>query len=141
MGELFDEEEIVDRSEKVVPGDPKDLQAEFKALDELDALAAKITPSKDSKLQHLLRNLLRPRLALKHKVIIFTRYRDTMAYIAEQLGKSAIYEHVHVETLHGGLNDKQRKESLKRFDQAKDAVLVATDAISKESTCSITPAR
>ena len=116
VGEQYDEEEIVDRSEKVVPGDPQALQAEFKALDELDALAAKVTPSKDSKLQHLLRNMLRPRLAQKHKLIIFTRYRDTMAYIADQVGKSPLYSHVHVETLHGGLNDNQRKEALKRFE-------------------------
>ena len=130
-GEQFDENELDDRSDKVVPGDAKALQAEFKALDTLDALAAKVTPARDSKLQHLLRNLLRPRLAQRHKMIIFTRYRDTMEYVAEQIGKSPIYKHVEVVVIHGGLNDTQRREALRRFEQAQDAVLIATDAISE----------
>jgi superfamily II DNA or RNA helicase len=130
-GEQFDEVEIGDRSEKVTPGDSNALQAELQALDHLEELAARVRPTADSKLKHLLRNTLRGMLAQRHKAIIFTHYRDTMSYVAEQIGKSDLYSHVRVVTLHGGMNDAQRQEAFIRFEQAKDAVLVATDAISE----------
>ena len=130
-GEQFDELEISDRSEKVISGDPETLRAELKALEQLQSLAAKVTPAADSKLQHLLRNNLRTMLAQRHKVIIFTRFRDTQDYIAEQIGKSSLYSHAQVITLHGGMNEIQRQEAFIRFDQANDAILVATDAISE----------
>lgn len=130
-GEQYDEDEPGARSEKVVPGDQQALQAELKALDDLEALAARITPARDSKLQHLMRNLLRPRLTQHRKLILFTRYRDTMEYVAGQIQKSPMFSNTHVETLHGGLNEKQRQEALARFEAAETSVLVATDAISE----------
>ena len=130
-GEMFDEQEIGHRSEKVAPGSEQAIQAEFSALDELDALAARVTASRDSKLQHMLRNVLRNRLAQRHKLIIFSRYRDTMQYVADQIAKSPLFQHVKIEVIHGGMNDVQRQEALARFEKAKDAVLVATDAISE----------
>jgi ERCC4-related helicase len=130
-GELFDEEEIVQRSERVAPGSPESIQAELRALDELEALAKKVTVSRDSKLQHLLKNLLRQRLHHRPKVIIFTRYRDTMEYVAGQIEKASLYEKVKVITLHGSLNEVQRRERFREFEKASQAVLVATDAISE----------
>lgn len=130
-GEQFNEDEVGSRLEKVSPGEPESLRAELRALERLQDLAGKVKPAADSKLQHLLRNTLRGMLARRHKVIIFTRYRDTMKYVAEQIGRSNLYSHVQVITLHGGLNDVQRQEAFTKFDRAKDAVLVATDAISE----------
>jgi ERCC4-related helicase len=131
FGELFDEDEIVDRSEKITPGDPAALHAELKALAFLEELAAKVTPSVDSKLQQLLKNTLRPMIGQKHKVILFTRYRDTQDYIADQIENASYYQHVKVFKLHGGMNEKQRQAIFSDFSKAKDAVLVATDAISE----------
>lgn len=130
-GEQFDEAEIVERSEKVVPGDTTALRTELIVLEHLQILAARIKPSADSKLQHLMRNTLRGMLTRRHKAIIFSRYRDTMAYVAEQLGKSNLYSYAQVFTLHGGMNEAQRQEVFAKFEAAKDAVLVATDAISE----------
>jgi len=131
VGEQFDETEVGDRSEKVVPGDPGALRAELQALEHLEALTAKVKPANDSKLQNLLRNTLRGMLARRHKVIIFTRYRDTLEYVAKQIDNSNLYSHVKVITLHGQMNEAQRQEAFEKFDQAKDAVLIATDAISE----------
>lgn len=130
-GERFDEAEIVERAEKITPGDPTALSAELQVLARLEQLAALVRPNTDSKLQHLLRNTLRTMLAQRHKAILFTRYRDTLEYIAEQIRKAKLYAQVQVITLHGGMNDAQRQEAFTRFEQAVDAVLIATDAISE----------
>jgi SNF2 family DNA or RNA helicase len=130
-GEQFDEAEIVERSERVTAGSPEAIRAELRTLDELQAMAARVKPSVDNKLQDLLNNTLRSMLARRHKAIIFTRYRDTMDYLAEQIGKSPRFTHAQVVTLHGGMNEVQRQEAFGRFEQAKDAVMVATDAISE----------
>lgn len=130
-GEMFDEEELVTRSERVVLGERAALQAELKALDELATQAKKVTAKQDSKLQQLFNNLLRERLRYRSKVILFTRYRDTQEYIDDQIGKSPTYQDVTVITLHGGLNEVQRRERFAQFEAAKKAVLIATDAISE----------
>ena len=132
-GELLDEIEIGKRAERFSAGEKQALQAELKALDELQALAEKITKSRDSKLQQLLNNTLRRMLNRKPKAILFTRYRDTMAYVAEQIEADSYYQRRDVEVfvLHGGLNEKARYEQFSKFGQAEIAVMVATDAISE----------
>jgi hypothetical protein len=130
-GEQYDEAEIVDRSERITVGEPEAIRAELSALDELQALAERVKPTADNKLQDLLRNTLRMMLARRHKAILFTRYRDTLEYLAEQIGKSPLFNRAKVITLHGGMNEVQRREAFYRFEQAVDAVMIATDAISE----------
>ncbi len=131
VSDLFDEDEIIIRSEKVAPGSPEMLQAEISILDGLIAQANKVTPSRDSKLQELIKNVLRDMLRVKDKVIIFTKYRDTMNYVAKQLESSARYQHVDIFILDGTLNEIQRYERFGEFLKARKGVLVATDAISE----------
>jgi SNF2 family DNA or RNA helicase len=130
-GELFDEEEIVTRAERVLPGTIDSLKADLEALDELSGLAKKLTVALDTKLQDFLKKHLWGMLGKKPKVIVFTRYRDTMEYIDEQIEKSERYKLVTVVSIHGGLNDAQRREAFQKFQNADRAVLVATDAISE----------
>ena len=132
-GELLDEIEVSKRAERFSAGEREALQAELKALDDLQALAGKITKSRDSKLQQLLNNTLRRMLNRRPKAIIFTRYRDTMNYVAEQIRKDSYYQDqdVAVFVLHGGMNEQARHEQFAKFGKAKIAVLVATDAISE----------
>jgi ERCC4-related helicase len=130
-GEQFDEEEIVTRAERVLPGTVDALKAELEALEELTALAKKLTVALDTKLQDFLKKHLWALLGKKPKVIVFTRYRDTMEYIEAQIGKSDRYKEVTVVPIHGGLNDAQRREAFQKFESASRAVLVATDAISE----------
>lgn len=131
VSDLFDEDEIIVRSEKVAPGSAEMIEAEINHLDNLIAQAKKITLSKDSKLQTLIKNVLREMLRIKDKVIIFTKYRDTMNYVAKQLGSSDRYSNVDVYTMDGSLKETQRYERFAEFANSKKAVLVATDAISE----------
>jgi hypothetical protein len=64
-------------------------------------------------------------------VVVFTRYLDTLEYLAGQIGKNKRFTDTEVLTIHGGLNERQRRDVFSAFDQAKKAVLVATDAISE----------
>jgi superfamily II DNA or RNA helicase len=130
-GEQDEDAESGGRAERVVIGEANSLRAELAVLEQLQSLADRVKPANDSKLQNLLRNTLRMMLAQRHKVIIFTRYRDTLDYVAEQIKKHNLYQNVQVITLHGGMNEVQRQEAFGRFEQASDAVLVATDAISE----------
>ncbi|MFO8145168.1 MAG: helicase-related protein [Candidatus Syntrophosphaera sp.] len=134
-GELFDEEEIVRRSERISIDQEDSIRAELSALEELQAQAKTITPAKDSKLQELLQDPLRRMLNQRPKVIIFSRYRDTMDYVADQIEKASqnklVYEDVEVITLHGGMSQNKRQEQFSAFEKAQKAVLVATDAISE----------
>jgi hypothetical protein len=64
-------------------------------------------------------------------VIIFTRYVDTLEYLAEQIRGDNRYADTDVFTIHGGLGERQRREVFQAFDRSDKAVLVATDAISE----------
>ncbi|MBN1978380.1 MAG: DEAD/DEAH box helicase [Anaerolineae bacterium] len=130
-GERLTDEEAGQRTERVVYGTAEEIKQEIELLEDVMAKAEKVTPSRDSKLQKLLDSVLRELLRTDSKVVIFTRYVDTMNYLAEQIGRDAQYSHATVLTIHGGLNERQRREIFYKFERAKVGVLVATDAISE----------
>lgn len=131
VSELYDEDEIVRRSEKVSPGTQEEIEAELIVLDTLMEKAKTITPGRDSKLFALTKNVLPDMLRVKTKVIIFTKYRDTMNYVAKQLETMERFNGIQVYTLDGTLNEMQRQEVFTAFGEAPKAVLIATDAISE----------
>jgi superfamily II DNA or RNA helicase len=130
-GERLTDEEAGQRTERVVYGSPEEIQAELEFLEEVLEKARKVTARRDSKLQKLLDTVLRRRLAADPKVVIFTRYVDTMNYLAQQIQRDKRYAHATVLTIHGGLNERQRREVFLKFERPKVGVLVATDAISE----------
>ncbi len=130
-GERLTDEEAGRRTERLVYGSPDEIRAELELLEEVLAKANKVTPGRDSKLQKLLDTTLRRRLAVHPKVVIFTRYVDTMNYLAQQIRRDERYAHATVLTIHGGLNERQRREVFLEFERAKVGILVATDAISE----------
>ena len=131
VSDLYDEDEVIIRSEKVAPGTSAMTEAELRVLDELVSKAQQITPSKDSKLTEVIKNVVPDMLRTKDKLIIFTKYRDTMNYVAEQLQANPRFQAVSIFTIDGTLKEVQRKEVFKNFSIAKKAILVATDAISE----------
>jgi len=131
VSEIYDEDEIIKRSEKVSPGTKETLQVELDILDNLIAKAIKVTPSRDSKLYELQKNILPDMLRVKTKVIVFTKYIDTKKYVADQLKANQRFTGIDVFTLDGNLNEIQRKEVFTAFADSTKAVLVATDAISE----------
>ncbi len=130
-GERLTDEEAGQRTERLVHGSPEEIQAELNQLEEVLAKARKVTPRRDSKLQKLLDTVLRQRLVTYPKVVIFTRYVDTMNYLAQQIGRDKRYAQAKVLTIHGGLNERQRQEVFLAFERATVGILVATDAISE----------
>jgi len=130
-GERLTDEEANLRTERLVYGTPEDIQAELALLEEVLEKAHKVTPRRDSKLQKLLDTVLRQMLTADPKVVIFTRYVDTMNYLAEQIQRDKRYAHATVLTIHGGLNERQRREVFLAFERAQVGILVATDAISE----------
>ncbi|MBN1954820.1 MAG: DEAD/DEAH box helicase [Anaerolineae bacterium] len=130
-GERLSDEEAGQRVERVIYGSVEALRDELALLEEVLAKARRVTPQRDSKLQKLLDVVLRDRLAADPKVVLFTRYVDTMTYLAEQIAGDGRYAGVSVLTIHGQLNERQRQEIFAQFERAKKGILVATDAISE----------
>jgi hypothetical protein len=65
------------------------------------------------------------------KVIIFTRYVDTLNYLAKEIPKYSHYKNTKIVSLYGELDDSQRSERLKEFETSPEAVLIATDCLSE----------
>jgi hypothetical protein len=112
-------------------GDKDAALKEKELLEQTLSAAQKITPDKDAKLAELLDNALRELYRNKPKVIIFTRYKDTLDYLAENIPQHRNYREAKIIVIHGSMNDSQRKERFKEFELASRAILVATDCISE----------
>ena len=133
-GERLTDEEVGKRMERQLFVSQKQdvLQAEIDEVKRLHEMAqAIIRKGKDSKLQRLLTDLLPERLKVLPKVIIFTRYLDTMTYLAEQIPKASKLRGVKVLTICGDDSEQVRWERFRELASADKAVLVATDAISE----------
>lgn len=130
-GERLGDEEPGSRMEHHLFGDKDAALKEKELLEQTLLVAQKVTPDKDAKLTELLDNALRDLYRSIPKVIIFTRYKDTLDYLAENIPLHRNYRDVKVITLHGSMNESQRKERFKEFELAPRAILVATDCISE----------
>lgn len=128
-GEEYSEEELGERVERVVAGDKAAIERELEVLDDVLEKAERITKTRDSKLQKLLNDTLPNRFQYP-RVIIFTKYVDTLEYLEEQI-KDSLSDETEVFTLFGALNDAQRKERLQAFEASSRGVLIATDVISQ----------
>jgi hypothetical protein len=112
-------------------GDVAAIEKEIEVLEEAIGQADAVTPSRDNKLSKLLEVVLPQRFRQEEKVIVFTRYVDTLEYLAEQIGGSDRFADADVFTIHGSLSEGKRREVFQDFDRSDKAVLVATDAISE----------
>ncbi|MBU0491456.1 MAG: DEAD/DEAH box helicase [Chloroflexi bacterium] len=130
-GERLTDEEAGRRVERIPYGSPEAIQAELDELDQVLTLASRVTPRRDSKLTKLLEVVLPDRLRVYPKVIVFTRYVDTLEYLEQQIRSAGYYADVAVVTITGALNERQRREAFRAFERARRAILLATDAISE----------
>ena len=90
LGDDETDEEASYRADRNVFGSLESNQAEIAELDKLIELAEKITPAKDSKLRKLTgpSGILSQAIAGyfgKAKIIIFTRYKDTLDYLEREI--------------------------------------------------------
>jgi len=136
-GDDLPDEEASERVDRVVYGTLTALEAEAERLRTLIEHAKKVTPAKDSKLRELtkkdgyldaaMRGQYGPR-----KVLIFTRYKDTLDYLVQQIPKRLkSLDASHIFAVYGDLNEKQRHEAMDAFIDSEYGVLVATDCISE----------
>lgn len=128
-GEEYTEEELRERVERFVTGDKEAIQKEIEHLEEALGKAERVTKTRDSKLQKLLNDTLPSRFAYP-RVIIFTKYVDTLNYLEEMIEDDDDLR-ADVYTLHGSLNEAQRNERFQKFKDSNRAVLIATDVISE----------
>ena len=130
-GERLNDEEAAQRTERTVFGSAEAIEAELATLATAIETAQAVTPSRDNKLSKLLEVVLPNRLRDDPKVIVFTRYVDTLTYLAEQIEGSRRFADTDVLTIHGSLSEGKRREVFRAFDHSEKAVLIATDAISE----------
>lgn len=125
--DLFFEERITDEMASVkLDKELMDENEKIKLI-EILKIVKSIKPSDDLKLQSL-KNIVLPDLFIHdNKIIIFTKYKDTLDYLEGNLSGSDF----DVLIIHGDLSQKKRQEVFLKFEQAKKAVLIATDVISE----------
>lgn len=136
-GEDLADEEASRRVDQVVYGTLSALEMEAQQLRTLIKHAQAITPAKDSKLRELtkkdgyLDNSMRGKYGPR-KVLIFTRYKDTLDYLVREIPKRMkSVEPSNIFAVYGDLNEKQRREVMDAFIEADKGILVATDCISE----------
>jgi SNF2 family DNA or RNA helicase len=130
-GERVTDEQAGERLDRSVFGYAESLQKEKQMIEDAIKYAKKVTPSRDSKLKELCSNVLRKMLRRDPKVIIFTRYLDTLNYLEKEIPKYPHYKNTKIVSLYGKLNDSQRRERLKEFELSPEAILIATDCLSE----------
>lgn len=130
-GERVSDEEAGQRAERALYGPPDAIRRELEQLEAVIQKADRITPGRDSKLQKLLDATLQECLRRDPKVIVFTRYVDTMRYLEARIKADVRYADAHVLTICGEMNERQRMQVFRDFERAKKGILIATDAISE----------
>jgi len=133
------DEEISRRLDQMSFGSLEALKNEKEELQYLIELAKHIEPKSDSKLRSLTdapKGILRTALQGtqgRKKVIIFTRYKDTLEYLEKEIPRrlKSLVSKENVITVHGDHNDALRNERLAEFQKLDTGILIATDCISE----------
>lgn len=102
-------------------------QDEIAELKRIIEFGETLTPKDDEKLQKLKNDILPELITKDPKVILFTKYKDTLDYLEKHL-KSKDFETF---VMHGDMSLNARTEIFGKFDRAKKAILIATDVISE----------
>ncbi|WP_245575174.1 helicase-related protein [Meiothermus rufus] len=83
---------------------------------------------RDSKFETLIELLKDPLRMGEGRVLVFTRYKDTLEHLVQSLPEALAQP---VFGVHGEMSERNREEVLLAFAQQKQAVLVATDVFSE----------
>ena len=102
-------------------------QDEIAELKRIIEFGETLTPKDDEKLQKLKNDILPELIAKDPKVILFTKYKDTLDYLEMHLKTKDFDTFI----MHGDMSLNARNEIFGKFDRAKKAILIATDVISE----------
>jgi len=124
-----------ERSDKIIfTTTIEDLKKEKQLLEKVKEKAKKLL-IEDSKIAHLIENILVKHLQISGKIIIFTRYIDTLTYIEEKLRyeteNSIILKNLEIFSVHGQMPTQKRQENYNKFLLSKRAILISTDCMSE----------
>lgn len=129
------EEEIDLRTDNLVLSKTfEDLQNEKKLLQELKKSTIELK-KKDNKLNQLLEDIIPRRLNRSKKLIIFTRYIDTLTYLEENLQErienTLKYRNLDLFSVHGQIAPQKRQEIYNKFLKSKQGILISTDCMAE----------
>ncbi|MBK7588680.1 MAG: DEAD/DEAH box helicase [Bacteroidetes bacterium] len=102
-------------------------QDEISELKRIIEFGETLTPKDDEKLQKLKNDILPELIAKDPKIILFTKYKDTLDYLEKHLKTKDFDRFI----MHGDMSLNARTEIFGKFDRAKKAILIATDVISE----------
>ncbi|MHA1383634.1 MAG: helicase-related protein [Candidatus Helarchaeota archaeon] len=129
------EEEIDVRNDLLILSSSfEDLKEEKKLLIKVKKSAVELM-KKDNKINELIDKIIPERLKISKKLIIFTRYIDTLKYIKENLQektKSSLrYKGIELFSVHGEIASQKRKEIYNNFLKSKQGILISTDCMAE----------
>lgn len=114
--------------------DKEELQQEIASLRKLERTADHLCRRGEDRKWEALKDLLKdPRMRRdgkrhRHKLVIFTEYRDTQEYLARRLRELPSFRKEVLE-IHGGVDQPERLRVQRRFNRdSGPSILVATDA-------------
>lgn len=124
---FFDEERTSEEMMSVQLDYEALFENEIDELKKIVEFAANISPKDDEKLQSLKTDILPELFSKDPKIIIFTKYRDTLDYLEKNLRS----KEADVFVMHGDMSFPARSEIFGKFDRSVKALLIATDVISE----------
>jgi len=134
-GDHISEEEVDSRAPKVIFGNASDAKLEQQILSSIMDSIRGVKPSADNKLMRLLRETLPEAVSRSKRVIIFTRFKDTLDYLDREIRKATkkrlTLEGTNVYCIHGQMSIPKRKDVFKEFKESSKGVLIATDCMSE----------
>lgn len=134
-GDHISEEEVDARAPKVVFGTASDAKLESQILSSIMDTIRGAKPSNDNKIMRLLRETLPETLSRSKRVIIFTRFKDTLDYLEREIRKASkkrlTLEGTKVYTIYGEMGIPKRKDVFKEFKNSSKGVLITTDCMSE----------
>ena len=134
--DTLSEEDRDEKSDRAgLTEDLKDLQLEKQILNAIKDTIPELK-KKDNKIYRLIDDILPTMFRKSGKVIIFTRYIDTLTYIVENLNlqienKSLRYKGFKIFNIHGKLASQKRLEAYNNFLKEDKAILVTTDCMAE----------
>ena len=129
------EEELDLRNDKlIITKTMEDLQKEKELLKIVKKSITELNKD-DRKLIQLLEDILPRQLKLSKKIIIFTRYVDTLNYIKENLQEkienTLKYKDMELYAVHGQLASQHRQDIYNKFLKSKQGILISTDCMAE----------
>ncbi|MBD3213344.1 MAG: hypothetical protein GF311_12110, partial [Candidatus Lokiarchaeota archaeon] len=131
----LDEDELDERHDKLIITETmEDLNKEKSLLLEVKKEAKKLK-KEDRKMIELIEGVLPRRFNDSKKVIIFTRYIDTLTYIEGNLltkiENTLKYKDFEIYSVHGKMASPRRQDIYNKFLEAEKGILISTDCMAE----------